>query len=63
MNIPMTEDDIASFIDSGICLYLQTLCMALEEGRSWQEAEANFRQMLSQRIASAIRQAVQRGVK
>ena len=61
MNIRMTEEEIADFIDDGISVYLQTLCMALEEGRNWQEAEANFRKMLTRRIASAIVQAVKRG--
>jgi hypothetical protein len=63
MNIKMTESELSSYMDSGISLYLQTLCGMLEEGRPWQEAEENFRHMLCDRIASAIKQAVIRGVK
>jgi hypothetical protein len=62
MNIKATEEELANYIDNGISLYLHTLCGMIEEGVNWQEAEENFRHVLSERIAFAIKQAVIRGV-
>jgi GAF domain-containing protein len=62
MKMPTTEEQLAELIDDGIVMYLRTLCMTIEEGRDWAEAERNFRRMLCSRIASAIHQAVARGV-